>query len=170
MNDTERALARLIDDHLNERPSINTGKDKLLRHIRIGDKLLELLIESIEMGDKDILKYKPKLIIEKIATREPEIQKLETKELIIQEAPFPDNSDLDAALDVRKRYKKFMNGRKRGGGPEHEHLWLEAFKLTEGKDGSWSSTMAGKLLDTKSSAGSWLLRERYPSKMKKNIR
>ena len=172
MNDSQRKLRDLIDSHLNGRPDPSAERVDLLRHNRIGDKLLELLIESIELGDSEMLRANgravepadvPVAVVPRKAAK-PTIE----KQLEI-EPPFPATHDLDAALELRKRWRRHTKGKKRAGGQKCNEMWVEAFKLTENeKTGAWSGTAAAKLLDASAATGTWLLTTKHHDRMKTN--
>jgi hypothetical protein len=81
-------------------------------------------------------------------------------------AAFPRVENLDAALDLRYRFEKFMEGKKHGHGPEFDAMWFEALELTARDDGSWCITAAAKVLGSTFSSGHWFVARKYPKKMR----
>jgi hypothetical protein len=167
-----RALSHLIDTHLNDRPTPDAPRITLLRHIRIGDKLLELLIEAMELGDEKLItnsihrgmigKPVPPTIDQAIIPDRP------TPTPPTFEPPFPPCSDLDAARKLRTKYQAFVKGktRKQKQGEYYQKMWALAFQLTQDDNGNWSASRAAKLLTGSTSAGYWILEKHYQNRMK----
>jgi hypothetical protein len=103
----------------------------------------------------------PEQCVEPLAPREPNLRPLP--------AAVPSVANLDTALDLRREFKEFMVGRKRGCGPKYEAFWVRAFQMTE-KNGRWSVDRAAAVLDHSQSSGAWLLHRKYRDRMKKHRR
>jgi len=138
------AIAALVDAHLNDRPGLNASVDQLARHARIGDKLLELLLETVEMDDAELYtavvgavrspapELEPKAAPDKPRpqwVRAPESEFIPGPETHVAESSPPDTPQ--ERLELRERYRRTRTRSK-----EREAVYREALDMTA-SGGRW---------------------------------
>ena len=143
MKEIAAALAVLIDKHLNGRPGALATIEEWQRHCRIGDKLLELLVETVEVEDTEFfiaIKENLDLPAKEPIVPESHPPESDVRDINLKRITFNIVDSPDERRSMRERLRSFPIRSK-----ERDWIYRDALDMTA-VDGKWWIAEAARAL------------------------